>query len=792
MTARIILVQPPFVQLNSPYPSIYYLRSFLEQRGYPVIVRDHSIALFEKIFCRNGLERIFNDIRDRFDSGGLAGLDKQTISHVERFLTDEGRWLSSIDSLVAFLRGQNHEWGHLLALANGALPEGVRFYRHLAERYPNGGDVPVDKAPLLASFLLADIAGLVTQTLDGHFSLIRYATSTARDGFAGMDEPDGGPSLDGYIMKHFYRPLLEAEWNDSGAFVSDGGSGCRPVLGITIPFPGCLCGAMVCADSAKRHFGGGVTTIAGGGYVNTELRFIEEERFFRYFDYLAFDRGYGALEAIIQKVTAKETAGRDGSTPLYKTMYLNVNNIIKSDSINNNCNNKSIDINLSAGYRTDDEAARLVFPDYSGVDFSRYIRPVDDVNPMHRLWSDGRWIKAYTAHGCYWHNCAFCDVSLDYINAFRPVDIDALFRHLTAQAQASGTRGIHLVDEACPPASLLRLALLNREAGLPLLFWGNIRFEKAFTPDMAAVLAAGGLIGVSAGIEIASEKGFARIGKGIDLRGTVEACAAFKEAGILVHAYLIYGYWDEDAGEIIDSAETLRQFFAAGLLDSAFWHQFVLTKHSRVYAEKMAGRRPELRPNGGVSGGGKKIFALNDIHFDGEEQFGRYTAPLDRLLQSWMAGDTSRPVTAAFSFKVPNPSAAPELVLTMLDTYAKKRGKSRTELPQNGAKQAAVFLGSRPLVRPAKNGAELWWRWRFEDCTLRPQAKTGAAWAEKTAALLNTAARGNGLAAGELFNTLQNIFGEDAERMWKQLRKQGLAIVNSAGTTVGPRQKALA
>jgi radical SAM superfamily enzyme YgiQ (UPF0313 family) len=231
---------------------------------------------------------------------------------------------------------------------------------------------------------------------------------------------------------------------------------------------------------------------------------------------------------------------------------------------------------------------RKIVPDYQDIDLSRYPRLADDQNPMHRLWSDGAWIKAYLAHGCYWHRCAFCDVTLAYIKGFCMVDTENLYHGLYIQAEQQGVYGIHFVDEAAPPRSLRDFALLNCRGRIPeshrrsLSFWGNIRFEKNFSRDIADFLAYGGLLGVSGGIEIATGDGLQSVCKGTDIMSLVHACAAFKEAGILVHAYMIYGYWDETPQTLIDSMETLRQLFAEGLLDSAFWHKFVLTRHSRL------------------------------------------------------------------------------------------------------------------------------------------------------------------------------------------------------------------
>jgi len=709
--SNVVLIQPPFVQLNSPYPAPYYLKSFLEQRGFHVTVLDHSIVLFERIFSRSGLERIFADA----DSLSAYKSETEKYISIKRFLSERYLWCVSIDRLIAFLRQKDHEWGHFLALANGCLPGGERSDVFIAQR---SGELSADEARLFATKLLSDLADFITYSLDENFSLIRYRAA-GEESFRSFSAVQ--KTLDGYIMRNFYRPLLEEEWKklESSSLAND-----SFLLGVTIPFPGCLQAALVCAESAKKRFGKAVHTVAGGGYVNTELRFLDSEEFSDFFDYVSFDKGYASLISILENIEINEAL--------------------------------------------EDSFVKTTFPDYSEVDFSRYLYPVDDANPMHRLWSDGHWLKAYLAHGCYWHSCAFCDVTLDYIKNFIPVDTSALFSHLKKQAEKTGVRGIHFCDEAAPVSSLLEFALLNREAGVPLNFWGNIRFEKSYDPDTAAILAAGGLLGVSAGLEVATEKGFKRLGKGIDLESAVSALAAFKEAGILTHAYLIYGYWDEDEEELIDSAETLRQLFAEGLLDSAFWHKFILTRHSRIYAEKERGLHPLLKVKGDCPQSAN-TFALNDLSFKGEEKFDKYSEGLETLLAVWMSGETEAPVRSAFPFKVKAPSVPPDLVSVLLDKYAGTRDKAKAIKPESGR---VLFLGTIP--QHGEKPASLFWRWRLADRNL---TTTGEAEAEKIAALLGAVSKGKGMDAKEFYASLERISGEDrTKKIWKRLRESGLAV----------------
>jgi hypothetical protein len=83
---------------------------------------------------------------------------------------------------------------------------------------------------------------------------------------------------------------------------------------------------------------------------------------------------------------------------------------------------------------------------------------------------------------------------------------------------------------------------------------------------------------------------------------------AFSEAGILVHAYLMYGFPTQTVQETVDALEYVRQLFEAGCIQSGYFHRFACSVHSPV------GRHPErfgvtLKPLPAAS------FAKNDIGF---------------------------------------------------------------------------------------------------------------------------------------------------------------------------------
>ncbi len=729
MSSPVIVIQPPLVQLNGPYPSGAYLASFFrglsgefapraeelasrapiktpaEARGIegvaaspcpaegfagpvaalvgkgvdPARVRwiDASNGLFRDVFSRAGLSRLFDLSREtaiaRADAAERSG-DGETAFQLRRFVSTESVWVSWIDAIVDILSGRDRERCHALVRSPHA-PRGARIDAFLSGL---DADPSPDDARMIATLALEDLADYASAAFDEEFSLVRYAESLASSerSFARVEA-----ALDRPFVAGFIEPYAERLWDDleRGVLSGNGAAAGEPfLLCLTVPFPGALVGALAFARSARRRFGSRVAISMGGGYVSTELRGAVNPALARYVDLLSFDRGFGGYAALL----SGDGAGLSPGEPAR--------------------------LMCPVGYEGyERRVTENVVPDYSDVDFSRYPRLADDPNPMHRLWSDGAWLKAYLAHGCYWHRCSFCDVSLDYVAGYRPVRVARLYAGLRAQAAASGVRGVHLVDEAAPPRALRDFARENllaaregRDSPGLLSFWGNIRFERTFTRDLADFLAAGGLLGVSGGIEIASSEGFASVGKGIDLENLVASCAAFKEAGILVHAYLIYGYWDEDAQGVIDSAETMRQLFRAGLVDSAFWHKFVLTRHSRVYGEWVRGLHrsgPALEP---VDEAGD--FADNDLRFAGERDSDRYGAPLDAALRAWMAGESlDRPVRSWFPFPVPSPRVSRDCIDGLVEKYEAGRDRERT--------------------RPCEPGARYWWT------ASRPVASGGSA-----------------------------------------------------------------
>ena len=540
-TPSILLVIPPLTQLNTPYPSTAYLTGFLRSRSYTVHQADVGIEMVLSLFSRSGLEKVFQELRSP-GAGDLPGEARQMLS-LSRV------YVETIDPVIRFLQGRDPTLATRICQGE-FLPQGPRFANTDSLPSLQGrSDNLTDQAKHLATLYLEDLADLVQATVSPHFALSRYAESIAR----------GASSFDPIWEALAAPPSLTDEWMLNAFWLHM--ETCRPdLVGFTVPFPGNLYGALRMGLAAKSRFPN-VKMILGGGYPNTELRRLSDPRVFECVDFITLDDGERPMLCLLEYLEG----GRKESD-LCRTFLRTQDRVVWRDG----ARDRQVSV------------ADLGTPTYVGLNLNQYLSVLDTLNPMHRLWSDGHWNKLTVAHGCYWKQCTFCDVGLDYIGRYELASSELLVDRIEALMAETGRRGFHFVDEAAPPAGLKQLALTLLGRGVTISWWGNVRFEPAFTPDLCRLLAASGCIALTAGLEAAGDRLLAEMKKGITVDQTVRVSQACRQAGILIHAYLMYGLPGQTIDEAVDSLERVRQLIFHDLIQSAFWHRFAATAHSPI------------------------------------------------------------------------------------------------------------------------------------------------------------------------------------------------------------------
>ncbi len=623
---RVTLVLPPLCQLNTPYPATAFLARALRERGHEVRQRDLGLELMLRVLSPDGLGAIFDRV------AALAE-DEELPEPAWRALSLRERHLAVVGPVVRFLQGRDRTLASRI-LETPFLPLGPRLE---GADLSNFGDASVeDAARRLATLYVEDLCDLVTSCVDEGFGLSRYQQQLAQ-----------GPVSYDPIAERLAGATLLDGWLDALAgSVADAGP---ELVGISVPFPGTLYGGLRVGRALRRR---GIPVVMGGGYVNTELREVDEPRLWEAVDALTYDAGEGPLLAILERLSG-------GPDRRHRTRD-------------------------AAGLHQHPAPAQPVTTAawYGDLPLDRYLQLVDAENPAHRLWGDGRWNKVLVAHGCYWKKCAFCDVSLDYIARFEPARISALVDQMQELVEQTGVSGFHLVDEAAPPRLLRDLALELLRRNMAVSWWGNIRFERAFTPDLCRLLAASGCVMVTGGLEVASDRLLKLMDKGITIEQAARAAGNLRKAGVLVHAYLMYGFPTQSVQETVDALEIVRQLFAEDALSSAFWHRFVLTRHSPVYADPARFKVRYQAPAG--------VFAQNDLPHEDPTgaDHDRFDDPLVGALESWMHGrELERPLEGWFSTRVPKSREPRDRVRRALATPP----------GPPGPEDRLVWLGGEPL-----------------------------------------------------------------------------------------------
>ena len=549
MLMKVLSLIPPMTQLNTPYPSTAYLTGFLRSRGVDAVQEDLALALVLSFFTPEGMAEIRDQARTVPEESRSAS--------VNFFLDYFDSYRSTIAPTIHFLQGRDSTLSHRINTRD-FLPEGPRFASLDAFDDEGAGDSlswafgalgSQDRARHLATLYLNDLSDVLRDAVDDRFEFVRYAESLAssQPTFTPLaDALQAKPTLMDLHLQELAGKAIERHQPD--------------VVLLSVPFPGAMYAALRIAQVIKKTHPK-IQIALGGGYVNTELRELSDARIFDYVDFITLDSGERPLLALLEYLGGKRSTER-----LVRTFIRNSKNQVQY------LNWQELDIPFEeVGTAT-----------WDGLPLNSYLSLLDMLNPMHRLWSDGRWNKLTVAHGCYWKKCSFCDVSLDYISRYETASASLLVDRIEQIVNETGQTGFHFVDEAAPPKILKALAeeLIRRK--VLISWWGNIRFEKTFTPELAELLAKSGCIAMSGGLEVASDRLLNLMKKGVSVEQVAQVTNGFSDAGILVHAYLMYGFPTQTVQETVDALEYVRQLFENGCIQSGFFHRFICTVHSPV------------------------------------------------------------------------------------------------------------------------------------------------------------------------------------------------------------------
>lgn len=641
----ILLLTPPFTQLNTPYPATVYLKGFLNTKNIGCFQMDLGIEVIVRVFSSKGLAEIFSLMSDQ------AALT----ANAQRIFSLKEVYCSTIDAVVAFLQGRNATLANRIC-NGGFLPQASRFDTLDDLEWSFGVMGLQDKAKHLATLYLEDLSDFIIECIDDDFGFSRYADrlGMSAGSFDALYEKLLQPCthLDAITLEILEARLQRVQ---------------PKMVGISVPFPGNLYSAFRCAHYIRCNYPS-IKIVMGGGFPNTELRSLSDVRVFEFVDFITLDDGELPLEILISNFLNPSAGNKDHGL-LKRTFQLQDGRVFY--------NNFSL--------KTDYKQSELGTPDYSDLLLDQYISVMEVTNPMHSLWSDGRWNKLTMAHGCYWGKCTFCDGSLDYIKRYEPIAASLVVDRMEEIIAQTGEWGFHFVDEAAPPSLMAALALELIRRKLVVSWWTNIRFEKRFTRDLCRLLKASGCIAVSGGLEVASDRLLALINKGTTVEQVAVVANNFTNEGMLVHAYLMYAYPTQTVQETVDSLEMVRQLFENKVIQSGFWHHFALTTHSPIgQSPAKYGIVPEvLTPT----------FAKNDVPFTDKTGIDHniFSFGLKKSLLNFMNGiGYDLPLQEWFDFKIPLTIVAKNFIQQCLNASEVQRTEPTSQL---------YWLGVKPIAK---------------------------------------------------------------------------------------------
>ena len=210
----------------------------------------------------------------------------------------------------------------------------------------------------------------------------------------------------------------------------------------------------------------------------------------------------------------------------------------------------------------------MPLPDFDGFPLDRYLAP-DLALPL------------LTARGCYFGQCAFCNVGYGEAETFSQLRARALADQMLEVKKRYGASHIFFADEAITPRNLRGLSAILAEEDPDLNWGGCVRFEKVIDQPLLHAMRAGGCRMVMFGLESASQAIIDHMIKGTQLEHMSRILKESGKAGIWNHTFFFFGF----PGESLEDAQETVNFLYAHqqYIHSAAMGTFLMERLSPAY-----------------------------------------------------------------------------------------------------------------------------------------------------------------------------------------------------------------
>jgi len=209
--------------------------------------------------------------------------------------------------------------------------------------------------------------------------------------------------------------------------------------------------------------------------------------------------------------------------------------------------------------------------------------PTFDGLPLEKYFSPKPILPILSSRRCYYDKCTFCEINYAWGEQHRQRSAERVVQDLKTLSEKYKTSLFKFVDEALPPGHVRQLCDLIVSEGLDISWDAYVIQERQFASQkFVNKMAKAGCKALHYGLESASPRVSELMKKGINLALTEEILRNTKNAGILTHIWVIFGF----PGELEEDAQMTKDFVlklhAAGLLDSIEINAFSLTRFSPV------------------------------------------------------------------------------------------------------------------------------------------------------------------------------------------------------------------